>query len=186
MFVFPLLKVSMSFGSSVNHPWGIKRWGAWSPKPQFFTVFFIASCIRHDFYKIRGCGQFLSLLFDFHLRLPIDCLLLRFSHDTVLVWDNHKHHHKHPLTAVAVSETVTGHHNRGHDMMFYGQIEFKKWHDMAGDTSRSETCQGGSGRPRGGCIRGRRRVREHIAPVMKTGTNRPVRRCHLLWFYGSL
>ena len=21
-------------------------------------------------------------------------------------------------------ETVTGHHNRGHDMMFYGQIEF--------------------------------------------------------------
>ena len=46
-----------------------------------FHGLFIASCIRHDFYKIRGCDQFLSLLFDFHPWLPIDCLFLRFSHD---------------------------------------------------------------------------------------------------------
>ena len=78
-----------------------------------FTVFFIASRIRHDFYTIRGCDQFLSLLFDLHVRLPIDCLFRRFWHDTVLVWDYNKHHHKHLLTAFTVFQTVMTTSERG-------------------------------------------------------------------------
>ena len=49
-----------------------------------------------------------------------------------------------------VPETVMGHHDGCHDMMFHGLIEFfeQKRHDMVGDTDLSETRRGGSGRQR--------------------------------------
>ena len=40
---------------------------------------------------------------------------------------------------------------------------------LAGDTSRAEAHQVGSGRPREGCLGGRRRGRERIDPVMEMG-----------------
>ena len=53
------------------------------------------------------------------------------------------------------------------------------WHDMTGDTSRSETRQVGSGRPWRRGFGGRRQGQELIVPVTKTGTNRRVGLCDL-------
>ena len=56
---------------------------------------------------------------------------------------------------------------------------------MVGDPRRPETRQGGSGRPRGGCSRGRRGGRDRIDPVLKMGTDCWVCLCILQWFYRS-
>ena len=65
---------------------------AWSPKPKNCTVFFIASCIRHDFYTIRGCDQLPSLLFDHPSRCQLTVWFRSFQ-NTTRVFDNDKHHH---------------------------------------------------------------------------------------------
>ena len=61
-----------------------------------------------------------------------------------------------------------------------------KRHDTAGDTSRSEDRQGGSGRPRRRCFGGRRGCRKLIVSVSKVETNGIDRIAHLQSFHGLL
>ena len=80
------------------------------------------------------------------------------------------------------------HHDGCHDTVFDGAMMIfrEKWSDMAGDPSLSETRRVGSGRPQGGCFRGRRGYREGIAPDVETGPNGEVCLCDLQSFYWSL
>ena len=118
---------------------------AWRPKLNINWSFSIASCIRHNFYKIRGHDRLRLLVYDPPFNLTIDCLFDR----------GFKKHCPRFLSRQATHPT----RSHGDQNVTDGQIDittgvihdvlwtncvFIKWHDTTGDSSRSKTRQVGS------------------------------------------